>query len=232
MTDSIIRASGLCKAFPGGSGRVLDQLGIQVQAGEAIAIVGPSGSGKSTFLHMLNGLCRPDHGALSLFGQPATGLPERHWSAWRRTRIATVFQDSNLIPTLSLARNVAFRAGLAKQDNSAEQLRIMAALDITDVAGRYPDQVSGGQRQRGAIAAAFAMQPRLLLADEPTGNLDEHTAERVTELLFSGVRQRALTTIIVTHNMTLARLCDRVLVLSAGVLSAAAPEPDNVNARR
>lgn len=221
MTQPLIRARELTKSFIGNTGKVLDGLELEVMPGESLAIVGPSGAGKSTLLHMLNGLERPDSGYLELFGRATAPLSEKNWSAWRRDKIATVFQDSNLIPTLSLERNIAFRANLARRRDAERRRHLLRVLGIGDVASRYPDQVSGGQRQRGAIAAAFAMVPALVLADEPTGNLDEHTAQQVAALFFEGIRERGLTAVIVTHNDNLARQCDRVLELSGGILRPA-----------
>lgn len=218
MNELIIKAEKLRKAFAGADALVLNGLDLEVARGDSVAITGPSGSGKSTLLHMLNGLIQADSGTLSLFGQDTAGLNERARSALRRKKIATVFQDSNLIPTLSIARNVAFRAGLAGKGDRDREHQLIQALGIADIAARYPDQTSGGQRQRGAIAAAFAMAPELLLADEPTGSLDERSARNVADLFFEGIHERGLTAIIVTHNYELARRCDRVLELSEGVL--------------
>ena len=196
---------------------VLRGLSLELRRGEAVAIIGPSGSGKSTLLNLLNGLQRPDSGQLRVFGRDQAQLAEADWAELRRTRIATLFQDGNLIPTLSVARNIAFRAGLAglREDGRA----LLEHLDIVDTAQRYPDQLSGGQRQRAALACAFAMQPELMLADEPTGSLDQATARRATPLFFDAIRERALGALIVTHNPELARRCDRILELREGALS-------------
>lgn len=218
MSEWIINARALTKSYPGTAGRVLDGVNLQVSRGQSLAIMGPSGSGKSTLLNLLNGLIVPDDGELQLFGRSTDSMKEKDRSALRRYRIATVFQDSNLIPTLSLARNVAFRAGLAGRTDPTHEQQIIHHLGIADVAARYPDQVSGGQRQRGAIAAAFAMGPELLLADEPTGSLDERNAQNVAALFFEGIRARRLTAILVTHNLDLARRCDQILELAAGAL--------------
>lgn len=218
MSELIIKAEKLRKTFTGTDAMVLDGLDLEVARGDSVAITGPSGSGKSTLLHMLNGLIQADSGRLTLFGQQASHLNEKAFSALRRVKIATVFQDSNLIPTLSIARNIAFRARLSGKGDKDHEHRLIRALGIADVADRYPDQTSGGQRQRGAIAAAFAMAPELLLADEPTGSLDERNARNVADLFFEGIYERGLTAVIVTHNYELAGRCDRVLELSEGVL--------------
>lgn len=237
MTVSIIKASGLSRAAPDtgprrrhrvhpagnapvgdGAHAILAGMDLTVTQGESVAIVGPSGTGKTTLLNILNGLLQPDAGQLEIFGRDTDTLGANGWAYWRRIHIATVFQDANLIPTLSLGRNVAFRSALAGCPDIAGERAVMDALGIGTLLDRYPDEVSGGERQRGAIAAAFAMKPRLLLADEPTGSLDEASSKRVAELLFGGIRERQLTAVIATHNLEFAGQCDRVLQLSGGRL--------------
>ncbi|NVK40403.1 MAG: ABC transporter ATP-binding protein [Oceanospirillaceae bacterium] len=217
MTDVLVDAQGISKSYRNGleTVTVLRDLSLQLKAGETVAVVGPSGCGKSTLLHLLNGLLQPDAGHLCLFGRRVAG--EDDWAALRRSRIATLFQDGNLIPTLTVGGNLAFRAHLAGRvgDSAAALLQ---ALDIAAIAGRYPDQLSGGQRQRAALACAFAIGPDLVLADEPTGSLDEATAQRVMPLFFDTMRTRGPGALIVTHNPDLARRCDRVLRLHDGSL--------------
>jgi putative ABC transport system ATP-binding protein len=219
MTERVIQADGICKQYGRGETRVevLRDLSFELAAGESVAIMGPSGCGKSTLLNLLNGLMRPDRGTLEVFGQPHQRLGDNGWARWRRHRIATLFQDGNLIPTLNVSRNIVFRAGLAGL--RVEPFELLQALGIGDVAQRYPDQLSGGQRQRAALACAFAMQPELILADEPTGSLDETSARLVMPLFFKAMHERGLTALIVTHNPVLAQCCDRVLHLSKGALS-------------
>ncbi|WP_288129736.1 ATP-binding cassette domain-containing protein [Microbulbifer sp.] len=219
MSDFLLEAQDLCRSYSNGGERVsvLHELWLELRRGEAVAVIGPSGSGKSTLLNLLNGLLLPDSGQLQVFDRAHSDLTERDWAELRRTRIATLFQDGNLIPTLSIFRNIAFRAGLAGlQAHDGEAL--LAQLDIADVAHRYPDQLSGGQRQRAALACAFAMRPELILADEPTGSLDYATAQRVVPLFFDAIRERALGALIVTHNPELAQRCDRILELREGAL--------------
>ncbi|WP_237064219.1 MULTISPECIES: ABC transporter ATP-binding protein [Microbulbifer] len=219
MNEVLIQARDLCVSYRNGRERidVLRGLSLELRRGEAVAIIGPSGSGKSTLLNLLNGLLQPDSGSLRVLDRDAAGLAENDWARLRRTRIATLFQDGNLVPTLTMERNIAFRAGLAGlQQHSGQAL--LERLDIADIARRYPDQVSGGQRQRAALACAFAMEPEIILADEPTGSLDQATARRVTPLFFDAIRERALGALIVTHNTELARRCDRVLELRQGAL--------------
>jgi len=220
MNDVPIQAQDLTKSYRTGREQisVLRGLSLELHRGEAVAIIGPSGSGKSTLLNLLNGLLAPDSGQLRVFGRDRSQLGDDDWAELRRTRIATLFQDGNLIPTLTVARNIAFRAGLAGlQRHDGEAL--LARLGIADTAHRYPDQLSGGQRQRAALACAFVMQPELMLADEPTGSLDYGAARRVAPLFFDAIRERALGALIVTHNPELAQRCDRILELREGALS-------------
>ena len=219
MNDVLIQARDLNRSYHNGREQisVLRGLSLELRRGEAVAVIGPSGSGKSTLLNLLNGLLPPDSGELRVFGRAHTELTDNDWAELRRTRIATLFQDGNLIPTLTVSRNVAFRAGLAGlQQHDGEAL--LEHLGIADTAHRYPDQISGGQRQRAALACAFAMQPQLILADEPTGSLDYTTAQRVAPLFFDAIRERALGALIVTHNPELAQRCDRILELREGAL--------------
>ncbi|MFD1217703.1 ABC transporter ATP-binding protein [Microbulbifer celer] len=219
MNNALIQAQNLSRSYRNGREQisVLHGLSLELRGGEAVAVIGPSGSGKSTLLNLLNGLLLPDSGQLQVFGRAHSDLTENDWAELRRTRIATLFQDGNLIPTLTVSRNIAFRAGLAGlQAHDGEAL--LAQLDIADVAHRYPDQLSGGQRQRAALACAFAMRPELILTDEPTGSLDYATAQRVVPLFFDAIRERALGALIVTHNPELAQRCDRILELREGAL--------------
>nr|WP_010130500.1 ABC transporter ATP-binding protein [Microbulbifer agarilyticus] len=219
MNDLLIEASGLKHTYRNGatSVPVLDGVSFSLRQGKAVAIVGPSGSGKSTLLNVLNGLLVAEAGELRIFGQSSQQLSQNDWAELRRTQIATLFQDGNLISTLTVSRNIAFRAGLAGlAENGGAAL--MDQLGIADTAHRYPDQLSGGQRQRVALACAFVMQPKLILADEPTGSLDYATAQRVTPLFFDAIRERNVGALIVTHNPELAERCDRILELREGAL--------------
>ena len=219
MTEALVQANNLSRSYCNGREQisVLRDVSLALHRGEAVAVIGPSGSGKSTLLNLLNGLLPPDSGELRVFGRAHSQLTEADWAELRRTRIATLFQDGNLIPTLTIARNIAFRAGLAGlQQHDGEAL--LARLGIADLAQRYPDQLSGGQRQRAALACAFAMQPAVMLADEPTGSLDYATAQRVAPLFFDAIRERGLGALIVTHNPELAQRCDRILELREGAL--------------
>ncbi|WP_226661757.1 ABC transporter ATP-binding protein [Microbulbifer aggregans] len=219
MRDTLIQARDLSRSYSNGREQVhvLSGVSFELHRGEAVAVIGPSGSGKSTLLNLLNGLLPAERGELQVFGRAHSDLTDSDWAELRRTRIATLFQDGNLIPTLTVSRNIAFRAGLAgvhRHNGDA----LMERLGIADTAQRYPDQLSGGQRQRAALACAFAMQPQLILADEPTGSLDYATAQRVAPLFFDAIRERSLGALIVTHNPELAQRCDRILELREGAL--------------
>ena len=219
MNDTVIMAADLSRCYRNGREQihVLSRLSLELRRGEAVAVIGPSGSGKSTLLNILNGLLAPDSGSLRVLGSNHLELSERDWAKLRRTRIATLFQDGNLIPTLTVMRNIAFRAGLAglhQHDGEA----LLEHLGISDVANRYPDQLSGGQRQRAALACTFAMQPAVILADEPTGSLDYASAQKVAPLFFDAIRERGVGALIVTHNPELAHRCDRILELREGAL--------------
>lgn len=220
MGDLLISADGLCKQFRSGNQpvTVLDQLSLQLGRGESLALTGRSGSGKSTLLNILCGLEWPDAGTLSVLQQTVSGAKadrartEALWGALRRRRIGVVFQEANLMPALSLLDNVRLRCRLAdrSQDAAGDWLE---RLGIGDLADRYPDQVSGGQRQRAALAMAFAMTPDLILADEPTGSLDRRTAEAVANELFELQTRHGCGLILATHDAELAARCDRHLDL-------------------
>src|SRR3954468_10097207 len=173
---AVVAASGLVKSFGEGRGarRVLDGTGLHVQAGEVVAILGRSGSGKSTLLHLVGGLDRPDAGTITVAGEPVTGVSERALSRVRSRRVGFVFQFFHLLPELSGEGNVllAGRVRGAHPDAAARGRELIDRLGLRDVAGSLPHQLSGGEQQRFAIARALVNDPAVLLADEPTGNLD------------------------------------------------------------
>ncbi|WP_165856943.1 ABC transporter ATP-binding protein [Marinobacter sp. JSM 1782161] len=212
----VVRARQLVKRFRSAAGAVpvFDGLDLELAPGESLALMGRSGSGKSTLLNLLCGLEPLDAGELSLFGQNGGALSAEAWSGLRRAHIATVFQEANLMPAMTLAENVRLRAQLAGQA-SVDAAGWLARLGLDGLGDRYPDQVSGGQRQRAALVMAFAMQPKLLLADEPTGSLDRHTADDVADVLFDFQHEQRCPMILATHDPALAERCDRVLRLGA-----------------
>jgi putative ABC transport system ATP-binding protein len=201
--------------------RVLAGVEAQVGAGETVAIMGRSGSGKSTLLNLISGIDRPDGGSVHVDGLEVSALGEPARTLFRRAHVGFVYQFFNLIPTLDAAENVRLVLELNGVRGAAARARSLAALAAVGLAARATSAVedlSGGEQQRVAIARALVHEPRLLLADEPTGNLDEETAREVLPLLLSLARARAATLLIVTHDAALAQRADRVLELREGRL--------------
>lgn len=217
----IVSARGLAKSYPTPEGPVpvLAGLDLDILAGESVAITGESGSGKSTLLHLIAGLDRADAGRLTVAGVDLGTADDATRAALRRDRVGLVFQQFNLIPSLDVAANLAFQARLARRHDPARVADLAARLGLAPLLDRWPEQLSGGQQQRVAIGRALASDPALVLADEPTGNLDAVTGEMVADLLLSLVRARGTTLILVTHSPLLAARCDRRLHLTAGRLA-------------
>src|SRR5690242_19058979 len=220
---AVVAASGVVKTFGEGRAarRVLDGASLDVEAGEVVAILGRGGTGKSTFLHLVGGLDRPEAGVISVDGVVVTGASERALSRLRRTRIGFVFQFFHLLPELSGEANVllAGRVRGASPDAAARGQALIDRLGLREVAGSLPHQLSGGEQQRFAIARALVNDPVLLLADEPTGNLDAQSAAEVLRLLRAGADERRAV-VLVTHEQAAAGIADRVLTLSEGRLVA------------
>lgn len=217
-TDNpVLSLRGLGKHFRSGGEDipVLDDFNLTLEAGESVALMGPSGSGKSTLLNILSGLETWSSGSVVVFGDTMTSAQSESWTRLRRTAIATVFQEANLMPALTLAENLRLRASLAGRPEPDVD-GWLSAFGLESLARRYPDQVSGGQRQRAALAMAFAMAPRLVLADEPTGSLDRRTAEQVADTMFRFQKRNHCPLILATHDPELAERCDRTLILGHG----------------
>jgi putative ABC transport system ATP-binding protein len=216
----VLRANGLGKSVPGG--RVLfAELDLAVHAGEVIAITGESGVGKSTLLNLVAGLDRADAGRITIGGADLAQLDDDARTRLRRSRIGFVFQAFHVLPHLDLARNVALPLVLSDVPAAAALAGAEAMLGRVGLGGRggdYPAALSGGELQRVAIARALVHRPALILADEPTGNLDPETAQRVLALLLEQARGAAAAVVIVTHSQAVAAACDRTLVLSANGL--------------
>jgi putative ABC transport system ATP-binding protein len=202
---------------------ILKGVSLGVTAGEAVGLVGPSGSGKSTLLMVMAGLEKADSGKVMIEGHDLTGMGEDALAVFRGRRIGIVFQSFHLVPTMTARENVALPLELAGRADASER----AAAELTAVGlghrlDHYPAQLSGGEQQRVAIARAIAPDPAILVADEPTGNLDETTGASIVDLLFRLKRERGATLVLVTHDMGLARQCDRMVRLRAGHVVEAA----------
>lgn len=198
---------------------ILDGIGFTIAAGESVAILGPSGSGKSTLLGLLAGLDLPTRGRVVLAGQDLATLDEDARAALRGRLLGFVFQSFQLLPALTALENVMLPLellGLAEPRATAEQM--LARVGLADRLGHYPKHLSGGEQQRVALARAFAVHPRLLLADEPTGNLDAATGRQVIDLMFAMNAEQGTTLVLVTHDEALAQRCVRRLRLAAGRL--------------
>ena len=218
-TARIVQATGLTKQVGNGSSMltILDGVDLNLDAGEAAAVVGVSGSGKSTLLGILAGLDLPTSGRVELDGVDLFSLDEDGRAALRGRLAGFVFQSFQLLPALSALENVMLPLELTGRVDAERTAReVLGRVGLEDRTGHYPRQLSGGEQQRVAIARAFAAQPRLLFADEPTGNLDAATAASVTDLLFELNRERGATLVLVTHDERLSRRCGRFLRLAGG----------------
>ena len=213
-----------------GSARVhiLRDIDLHIGRGEAVALLGPSGSGKSTLLMVLTGLERPDSGAVMVAGQDLRQLDEDALARFRGTNIGIVFQAFHLIPTMTAFENVAVPLELAGARDALDRAeRELAAVGLVQRIHHYPAELSGGEQQRVALARALAPNPAIIVADEPTGNLDETTGGEIIELLFRGHGERGTTLVLVTHDAALAARCGRVLQLRSGRIEAPMPQRAN-----
>ena len=222
---SAILLEGVDLTLGSGAARVhiLKEIMLQIGRGEAVGLVGPSGSGKSTLLMVMAGLERPDRGRIVVAGQELGPLDEDDLARFRGRTIGIVFQSFHLIPTMTALENVAvplelagIKDALARATNELEGVGLEGRLD------HYPAQLSGGEQQRVALARALAPAPALLIADEPTGNLDEATGREVMDLLFAKHAERGSTLIVVTHDVALAERCDRIVRMRSGRIEAGA----------
>lgn len=198
---------------------VLRGVDLDIKAGERVALTGESGSGKSTLLHLIAGLDAADGGEITLEGTEITALSDSGRAALRRDRLGLVFQQYNLIPSLSVEDNLAFQARIAGRHDAAWHAELVERLGLGGLLGRYPEQLSGGQQQRVAIGRALAIKPSLLLADEPTGNLDESTADGVLALTRDLVARTGCGFLMVTHSLHHAASLDRHVRLHAGLIN-------------
>ncbi len=230
--EAVLEARGLSKSYPQARHprEVVGDVSLSLRRGEFFAVMGPSGCGKSTLLHLLGGLVAPDRGQVVLAGTDLYALPEAQRSAFRRRHVGFIFQFFNLLPGLTAAENVVLpyrlergRAwplrGLGRdRDARARAERVMTTLGLTGLQGRRPEEISGGEQQRVAVARALVTDPALLLADEPTGNLDYHAGRSVLELLLNLCRREQRTILVVTHDVRTAAYADRVAIMVDGGL--------------
>jgi len=225
-----ISARGVRKSYVGGDGtpiHVLDGVNLDVRPGEMVSVIGASGSGKSTLLHVLGALDRPDEGAVSVGGVPVAALNEQGMAELRAKRVGFVFQFHHLLREFSALENVMMPQLIAGTGEGKARERARELLDLVGLAGRLehkPSQLSGGEQQRVAVARALANRPLVLLADEPSGNLDPSTSDRLHEHLFRVCREEGAAMVLVTHDLALAARADRVLRLLGGQLVDAAPD--------
>jgi len=215
----LLTVKDVTKTFPGTEAAVLSEVSFDLEAGDMLALTGESGSGKSTLLHLVGGLDTADSGVVAIDGTDLTLLNDVGRASLRRGTVGVIFQQFNLIPSLTVAANIAFQARLAGRHDPDLTGALALRLGLSNHLHKYPEQLSGGQQQRVAIARTLAPRPKLVLADEPTGNLDEATADTVLALLCELVAETGAGLILATHSERLASRMTRRLHLRAGQLS-------------
>ncbi len=221
MPDIVLQAEQLTKTYSSADKKltVLDQVSFQAEQGTSLSIIGPSGSGKTTLLGLCAGLDVPTSGLISLMGFKLNAMGEDDRAYLRNQYVGFVFQNFQLLSTLTAVENVMVPLELRGEKNiSSKAKELLSRVGLADRLHHYPSQLSGGEQQRVAIARAFVVAPRILFADEPTGNLDEENAKQVTELLFAMNRQEKTTLVLVTHNLELAQRTQRILQMKGGKL--------------
>jgi len=216
----LLSVRNVSKTYPGQNAEraVLRDVSLELEAGDTLALTGESGSGKSTLLHLVGALDQVDTGDITLMGQSYGGLGDSGRAALRRGPLALVFQQFNLIPSLTVGQNIAFQARLGGRYDADWTLQLIDRLGLADLCDRFPEQLSGGQQQRVAIGRALAPRPQLLLADEPTGNLDETASQAVLDLMLDLVADSGTALFLVTHSQQIANRLHRRLHLSGGQL--------------
>ncbi len=235
--EALIQIRDLTKSYQQG-GRthlILDHVNLSIHSGEFFVLLGKSGSGKSTLLNLISAIDHPDGGSIHIANTTITALPERQQTLFRRDHIGIVFQFFNLIPTLTVLENVTLPrelSGANRKEIEGQARQILKRVGLADRAETFPDKLSGGEQQRVAIARALAHEPMLVLADEPTGNLDEDTGQRVLELLLELTRNAGKTLVMATHNPEIVVLADRVCRIHDGQLEITLNDPKTLQQNR
>ena len=232
LAPDSISISNINLSLGSGAARVhiLKDISLRVASGEALGLIGPSGSGKSTLLMVMAGLERPDSGEVVVNGTPFNALDEDALARFRGRQVGIVFQSFHLIPTMTALENVAVPLELAGNPDAAQRAaQELASVGLGDRLHHYPTQLSGGEQQRVALARALAPDPAILVADEPTGNLDEATGKQIVDLLFTKHAERGMTLLLVTHDTALAQRCDRVVRLRSGRIDVQMAERDTAS---
>ncbi|CAM3909965.1 MULTISPECIES: ABC transporter ATP-binding protein [Shewanella] len=230
LENSAIKVSDLYKSVTTQEGEltILNGINLDVKSGESVAILGPSGSGKSTLLGLLAALDSPSKGEIVLDGVTLNGLDEEGKAALRKQKVSFIFQSFMLVDTLNALENVMLPAELSGISNAKQKAQqMLERVGLSHRLNHFPNQLSGGEQQRVAIARAFICEPKVLFADEPTGNLDGANSDRVADMLFELNRESDTTLVLVTHDLQLANRCQRRLNMQAGQLSEVVSETDN-----
>ena len=215
----MLKVSKIEKSY--GASKVLRGIDFRMEEGERIAIMGPSGSGKSTLLNCIGGIDRPDNGEILFEGQILTSLSEQELCELRRNKISTIFQFFHLLPTLTARENIEFPMllnSVSARERNQKVDELLNAVKIHHRACAFPHELSGGEKQRVAIARSLSMQPKLILADEPTGNLDSKNTDSVLELIEKLSKQHGIAMLLVTHNEEVTRICDQTITMNDGLI--------------
>lgn len=215
----MLKVSKIEKSY--GASKVLRGIDFRMEEGERIAIMGPSGSGKSTLLNCIGGIDRPDNGEILFEGQSLTSLSEQELCKLRRIKISTIFQFFHLLPTLTARENIEFPMllnSVSARERNQKVDELLSAVKIQHRACAFPHELSGGEKQRVAIARSLSMQPKLILADEPTGNLDSKNTDSVLELIENLSKQHGIAMLLVTHNEEVTRICDQTITMNDGLI--------------
>ena len=215
----MLKVSKIEKSY--GASKVLRGIDFRMEEGERVAIMGPSGSGKSTLLNCIGGIDRPDNGEILFEGQSLTSLSEQELCELRRNKISTIFQFFHLLPTLTARENIEFPMllnSVSARERNQKVDELLNAVKIQHRACAFPHELSGGEKQRVAIARSLSMRPKLILADEPTGNLDSKNTDSVLELIENLSKQHGIAMLLVTHNEEVTKICDQTITMNDGLI--------------